>query len=162
MKYLQHHRLFTYAKTRRRSAQLISGAFVFATWIVESLLFFNTKFQASMFLLGLYRPVCVGPGRKPRRPGFSCRGSHHIIKHGSSSVYTWPLEHSWQIYEVDDEEIVQTIKSCNEYSSIPANEYYVRSLSSRTEYPINELCVIEVTTTSLIYIRYHKKVGNGQ
>ena len=29
------------------------------------------KFQASSHLLWLYSPVCVGPGRKPRRPGFS-------------------------------------------------------------------------------------------
>ena len=26
------------------------------------------KFQASSSFLSLYRPVCVGPGRKPRRP----------------------------------------------------------------------------------------------
>ena len=35
----------------------------------------NPKFQASSHLLLLYRPVCVGPGRKPRRPVFSERGS---------------------------------------------------------------------------------------
>ena len=28
--------------------------------------------------LSLYRPVCVGPGRKPRRPVFSRRGSKYI------------------------------------------------------------------------------------
>ena len=31
--------------------------------------------QASSHLLLLYSPVCVGPGRKPRRPVFSQRGS---------------------------------------------------------------------------------------
>ena len=36
----------------------------------------NPKFQASSHLLWLYRPVCVGPGRKPRRPVFSKRGSY--------------------------------------------------------------------------------------
>ena len=34
------------------------------------------KFQASSHLLWLYRPVCIGPGRKPRRPVFSERGSY--------------------------------------------------------------------------------------
>ena len=43
-------------------------AFVFAIRIVQSLFYLNPKFQASSHLLWLYRPVCVGPGRKPRRP----------------------------------------------------------------------------------------------
>ena len=46
------------------TAQLIS-AFVFATRIVQSLFFLNPNFQASSYLLWLYRPVCVRPGRKP-------------------------------------------------------------------------------------------------
>ena len=49
------------------TAKLIS-ALVFATWIVQSLFFLNPKFQVSNHLLWLYRLVCVGPGRKPRRP----------------------------------------------------------------------------------------------
>ena len=61
-------------KQRRRSASLIS-AFVFATDIVQSLFFLITKFQASSHFLWLYSPVCVGPGRKSRRPVFSQRGS---------------------------------------------------------------------------------------
>ena len=56
------------------TAKLIS-AFVFATQIVQSLYFLNPKFQASSRLLWLHSPVCVGPGRKPRRPVFSQRGS---------------------------------------------------------------------------------------
>ena len=48
------------------TAQLIS-AFVFATWIVQSLYFLNPKFQASSHFLWLYSPVCVGPGRNHRR-----------------------------------------------------------------------------------------------
>ena len=60
-------------KQRRRSASQIS-AFVFATGIVQSLYYLNPKFQASSHLLWLHRPVCVGPGRKPRRPVFSERG----------------------------------------------------------------------------------------
>ena len=34
------------------------------------------KFQASSLFLRLYRPVCVGSGRKPRRPIFLRRGSN--------------------------------------------------------------------------------------
>ena len=58
----------------RGTAKLISD-FVFATRIVQSLFFLNPKFQASYHLLWLYSLVCVGPGRKPRRPIFSERGS---------------------------------------------------------------------------------------
>ena len=50
-------------------------AFVFATRIVQSLYFLNTKFQASSHLVWSCSLVCVGPGRKPRRPVFSQRGS---------------------------------------------------------------------------------------
>ena len=69
-----------YAKTKTQisfavTAKLIS-AFVFATQIVQSLYFLNPKFQASSHLLWLYSPVYVGPGRKPRRPVFSQRGSN--------------------------------------------------------------------------------------
>ena len=73
--------------------KLIS-AFVLAIRIVQSLYYINPKFQAFSHLLWLYSPVCVGPGRKPRRPVFSQRGSfsassrvainldHSIILHG--------------------------------------------------------------------------------
>ena len=43
---------------------------------MQSLYFLNTKFQASSHLLWLYSPVCVGPGRKLRRPVFSQQGSN--------------------------------------------------------------------------------------
>ena len=51
-------------KQRRRSASK-----------VQSLYFVNPKFQASSYLLLLYSLVCVAPGRIPRRPIFSERGS---------------------------------------------------------------------------------------
>ena len=35
----------------------------------------NPEFPASSHLLCLYSPVCIGPGRKPRSPVFSLRGS---------------------------------------------------------------------------------------
>ena len=77
-------RLFANAKTKTQisfavtaTAKLIS-AFVFSTWIVQSLYFLHSKFQASSHLLWLYIPVCVGPGRKPRRL-FSHNEAHMVI-----------------------------------------------------------------------------------
>ena len=49
---------------RKQTAKLIS-AFVFATRIVQFLFYLNPKFQASSSFLCVYRPVCVGPVRKP-------------------------------------------------------------------------------------------------
>ena len=76
---LWENRLFAYAKAKTQiscavTAQQIS-AFVFAIRIVQSLFYLNPKFQASSHLLWLYSPICVGPGRKSRRPVFSQRGS---------------------------------------------------------------------------------------
>ena len=48
--------------------------------IVQSLYLINPKFQASSHLLWLYRLVCVGPGRKSRRPVFSQRGSYNMLQ----------------------------------------------------------------------------------
>ena len=78
------NRLFAYAKTKTQisfavTAKLI-GAFAFATQIAQSLFILNPKFQASSQLLWLYSPVCVGSGRKPRRPVFSSRGSFIFAK----------------------------------------------------------------------------------
>ena len=47
-----------------KDADLIS-AFVFATRIVQSLVFLNQKFQAPSHPVWLHSLVCVGPGRKP-------------------------------------------------------------------------------------------------
>ena len=63
---------FLQMRKQRRTAKLISS-FVFATRILQSLYFLNPKFQASSHLLWLYSPVCVRPGRKPRRPVFLYR-----------------------------------------------------------------------------------------
>ena len=73
------NRIFAYAKPKPQiscavTTQLIS-AFVFATWIVQSLYFLNPKFRASSHLLWLHSLVCVGHGRKHRTPVFSERGS---------------------------------------------------------------------------------------
>ena len=56
------------------TAKLIS-TFVFATRIVQSHYFINTKFHASSCLLLLCSPVCVGPGRKPQH-WFSHEAAH--------------------------------------------------------------------------------------
>ena len=82
------NRIFAYAKTKTQisfavTAKLIS-VFVFATRIVQSLYFLNPKFRASSHLQWLSSPVCVGPGRKPRRPVFSRRGLYI-----SGFSYSW-------------------------------------------------------------------------
>ena len=63
---------FQYAKTKTQisftvTAKLISG-FVFVSKIVQSFYFLNTRLEASSHILWLHSPVCVGHGRKPRRP----------------------------------------------------------------------------------------------
>ena len=68
------------------------SAFVFATRIVQFLFYLNPKLQASSSFLSLYRPICVGPGRKPRRPVFSRRGSFHV--HNSSILSFLPLQYA--------------------------------------------------------------------
>ena len=52
------------------TAQLIS-TFLFASQIVQFLLYLYPKFQDSSFLLCVYRQACVGPSRTPRRLVFS-------------------------------------------------------------------------------------------
>ena len=51
---------------------------------VQFLFYLNTKFQASSHFVWLQSLVCVGPGRKPRRPVFSQRGSFHKRDYNSS------------------------------------------------------------------------------
>ena len=59
----------------KEADQKLVRAFVFGIRVVQSLYNLNPKFQTSSHLLWLHSPVCVGPGRKPRRPVFSKRGS---------------------------------------------------------------------------------------
>ena len=63
------NRVFAYAKIKAQiscaaTAQLIS-TFVFATWIVQFLLYLNPKFQISTHIPQMHRLVCVRPGQKP-------------------------------------------------------------------------------------------------
>ena len=72
----------------RGTAKLIS-AFVFATWIVQSLYFLNPKFQASSHLEWLYSLVCVRPGQNPHF-WFSHVGAHiheHLRTHEAFTEY---------------------------------------------------------------------------
>ena len=83
------NRIFAFAKTKTQisftvTAKLIS-IFVFATRIVQSLYFLNPKFQVPSYLQWLPSPVCVGPGRKPRRPVFWRRVSY--VNETSNSVH---------------------------------------------------------------------------
>ena len=72
------NRIFAYAKTKTQiSFAVTNQRLIFATRIVQSFFFLNTKFQASSHLLWLYSLVCVRPGLKPWRPVFSQRGSYH-------------------------------------------------------------------------------------
>ena len=53
-------------------------AFVFATLIVQDLLYLYPKFQDCSFLLRMYRPVCVRPGDTPE--------DHAVFSHCGSNV----------------------------------------------------------------------------
>ena len=71
-----------FTKTKVQISFTVTGklisAFVFATRIVQFLLYLYPKFQDSNFLLRLYRKVCVAPGRNSQRPVFSRRGPYVI------------------------------------------------------------------------------------
>ena len=79
---------FAYAKTKTQLSSEADQRLVFATYIVQSLYFLNTKFQASNHLVWLYSLVCVRPGRKSRRPVFSQRGSNNGTV---PDIYVTPL-----------------------------------------------------------------------
>ena len=62
------------------TARLIS-AFGIATRIVKFSSSYILTFRILIsFFLRLYRPVCVGTGRKTRRSVFSCRSSNYVAK----------------------------------------------------------------------------------
>ena len=61
------------AKVMAKEKYILARTLVFATRIVQFLLYLNPKFQASSSFLCLCRPVCVGPVRKPH-----CWFSHEV------------------------------------------------------------------------------------
>ena len=76
---------FAYAKTMMQiscavTAQLIS-AFVFATWLVQSLYLLNPKFQASSLFLFLYSPLVGNP------KGLFSHNAAHMVILGCTRVY---------------------------------------------------------------------------
>ena len=58
-----------------KDADQLIRAFVFATRIVQFLVYLNPVFQASSSFLCLYRSICVRPGRKPH-----CWFSHEVAQ----------------------------------------------------------------------------------
>ena len=94
------NRIFAYAKTKAQISFVVTtkliSAFVFATRIVY-FLFLYPKFQASSLLLWLYRPVCVRPGWKPRRPVFSRRGSYDVLTKHSHCKCSFSETNLWYI-----------------------------------------------------------------
>ena len=67
---------------------------------MRSLFYLKPKFQASSHLMWLYSPVCVGPGRKPRRR-FSHNKAHIILfcpLKSAPELITLLKEHSCQFY----------------------------------------------------------------
>ena len=77
--------VFAYAKTKTQIS--------FAVHVVQSLYFINPKCQASSHLLWQYSPVCVGPGRKPRRP-LSHNEAHFICQPVTIQEST-----TWNVHE---------------------------------------------------------------
>ena len=105
-----------YAKTKTQNsfavtAKLIS-AFVFATRIVQSLYFLNTKFHASSCFLCLYSPVCVGPVRKPH-----CWFSHEAAHLFALNIITQGLLHAWFDKNHWPHHVVSLSKTLTPYSS---------------------------------------------
>ena len=66
-------------QNQRRSQLRSNGEADFASRIVQFLLCLYPKCQPSSLFLRLNRLVCVRPGGKPRRPGFSLRGSDEVV-----------------------------------------------------------------------------------
>ena len=63
----------------------------FAIRIVQFLFYLKPKFNSCSHLLWLYSPVCVGPGRRPRKPVFSQRGSNINEKYVMPGKYKLQL-----------------------------------------------------------------------
>ena len=113
---------------RGNIAKLIS-AFVFTIRIVRSLYYLNPKCQASSHLLWLYRPVCVGPGRNPRRPVFSERGST-----SNGLFYTWTVLKVSLLFRksfiTEDTEIRHSHQHQREMQSVLRSQHMMELLSS--------------------------------
>ena len=67
----------------------------------------KSEIQDSNHLLCLYSPVCVGPGRKPRRPVFSQRGSYNLTLESSFLILV-----GWRALDFD----ISTVSSSGIFS----------------------------------------------
>ena len=86
--------IFAYKKTMVQISCAAAQRLCFR-YIVQSLFFLNPKFKASIHLLWLYSPVCVGPGWKPWRQIFLSPGSFITNPHQTNSRHdkrtiAWP------------------------------------------------------------------------
>ena len=57
--------------------------------------FLKPKFPASNYLMSLYSPVCVGPGRSP-----ICTGSNDILHQENMPVPVYPIKHHFYIVKL--------------------------------------------------------------
>ena len=113
------------------TAKLIS-VFVYAKRILQSLYYLNPKFQASSHLLWLYSLVCVGPGRKPRKPVFSQRGSYVRQSQSGSfqcSRYMWKITYtrlsSVGSFHCQRHKPKQYLLDCHEENNVKRNTHGV-------------------------------------
>ena len=115
----------------------------------------NPKFQASSHLLWLHSQVCVGPGRKPRRPVFSERGS--ILRqestephYGNYSNQSIPNESSKETEKEQNQDDDENIEISGEQ---PYLEMELGKGPSKTEEPYLEM---EVQRNGKDYINVEK------
>ena len=119
------------------TAKLIS-AFVFATQIVQSLYFLNLKFQASNHLLWLCSLVCVGPGRKPRRPVFSQRGSYRcrsLCRRQVSFTCKHFRQHQYCLYIQVSTSDAKSVTVCKAMPSMPSSPVRQVNFFGQIYYP---------------------------
>ena len=76
-------------------------------------LLLKSKISSSSSFLSLYRPVCVGPGRKPRRPVFSRRGSFKQIRFSGKSRSSGEELHHYENMPMQYTEIFTVVKNEN-------------------------------------------------
>ena len=90
---------------KNKAADHLCGysGFVFAIWKEQSFYFLNPKFRASSHPLWLHNLVCVGPGRNPRRPVFSERGSYIRIQCRLKRLWNTSRDAAKPVFGVSDQ-----------------------------------------------------------
>ena len=116
-------------------------AFVFATRIVQFLFYLNPNFQDSSSFLCLFRPVCVGPVRKPH-----CWFSHeaaHVFSDMSTQLQDFTLSYEsegseTQIYDNSGVEYGTGVFIIAINPPVSANAIVIRRIGTLT------LCEVEI------------------